>query len=177
MKTLLLLRHAKSSWDNPRLADFERPFNGRGRADAPRMGALLHKEGLEPDMIITSSAKRALATATAVAEACDNETAVQATRELYLAGPEEYLSLLAEVPETVSTLLMVGHNPGLEELLEELTGQWERLTYRRAGAYRPACRFMAGDRRAGQRNFAAGVAPQGGRGLSERPAGGCFGVR
>lgn len=127
MKTLLLLRHAKSSWDNPRLADFERPLNGRGRADAPRMGALLHREGLEPDLIITSSAKRALATATAVAEAFDDETALQATRELYMAGPEEFLGLLAEVPETVSTLLMVGHNPGLEELLEELTGQWERL--------------------------------------------------
>lgn len=127
MKTLLLLRHAKSSWDNPRLADFERPLNGRGRADAPRMAALIHKEELEPDVIITSAAKRALATAQAVAEACSEQPLLRATRDLYMGDAEDYLACLGEVPETVSIVLLVGHNPGLEELLEELTGKWERL--------------------------------------------------
>ena len=71
MKTLLLLRHAKSSWDNSELADHDRPLNGRGRRDAPRMGQLLAQHDLTPDLIVTSAARRAATTAELVALAAE----------------------------------------------------------------------------------------------------------
>ena len=77
MKTLLILRHAKSSWDNTWLSDHERPLNDRGRRDAPRMGRLLRDEELVPDLIITSSAERALSTAEAAALACDYDQEIK----------------------------------------------------------------------------------------------------
>lgn len=127
MKTLLLLRHAKSSWNNPGLSDFERPLNGRGLADAPRMGALLRQEELLPDLIITSAAKRALATARSVGDACGYEGQIEATRTLYMADVQDFLTVITAVPDTAKVVLMVGHNPGVEELLEKLTGHWERM--------------------------------------------------
>jgi phosphohistidine phosphatase len=123
MKTLLILRHAKSSWDNANLTDHQRPLNDRGKTDAPRMGRVLRDHDLTPDLIIASSAERALATAELVALACDYENDIKVTRHLYLAGPEDYLEVLQRVDNRYQRVMVVGHNPGMEELVEELTGQ------------------------------------------------------
>lgn len=127
MKTLLLLRHAKSSRKDPRLADHDRPLNKRGKQDAPRMGRFLRAEGLVPDLIISSTATRALATAEAVARASGYPGEIQAVRELYLADSATYLSVLAAVPDECRSVLVVGHNPSLERLLEDVTGMAEVL--------------------------------------------------
>ena len=127
MKILLVLRHAKSSWKNANLADFERPLNKRGKNDAPRMGELLRREGIVPDLIISSSAKRALATAEAVALACGYDSEIQATRQLYHAWPDDYIEVINSVSNECDRVMVVGHNPGMESLVEELTGEWIRM--------------------------------------------------
>ncbi len=123
MKTLLILRHAKSSWDNATLNDHDRPLNERGKADAPRMGQLLKAEGLLPDLILTSSAERALATAEAVVSACGYEKELRVEHQLYHAYPNTYCAVLQELGDEYGRVLVVGHNPGLELWLAELTGQ------------------------------------------------------
>jgi phosphohistidine phosphatase len=127
MKTLLALRHAKSSWDDAALDDHERPLNKRGRRDAPRMGELVREHGLIPDVVISSDAVRARLTAEAVVEAARYAGAILLDRRLYLAGPADILSLLRTVGEKAETVMIVGHNPGLEELVAQLTGDWQNL--------------------------------------------------
>lgn len=127
MKTLLLLRHAKSSWKNAELADFERPLNKRGKNDAPRMGELLKREGIVPDLIISSSAERAIATAKAVASACGYDSEIQTTRHFYHAWPDDYIDVINNVSNECDRVMVVGHNPGMESLNEELTGEWIRM--------------------------------------------------
>jgi len=123
MKTLLLLRHAKSSWKHPELADHDRPLNKRGKRTAPHMGALLQEEDLMPDLILCSSAVRAYMTALIVAKACGYAGEIKKSRKLYLAEPQDYIEVLHEVPESHARVLVVGHNPGLEALVEALTGE------------------------------------------------------
>src|SRR5688572_1723538 len=123
MKTLLLLRHAKSSWKQPELADHDRPLNQRGKRTAPLMGTLLQDEDLIPDLILCSSAVRAHTTALLVAKACTYEGEIKKTRELYMAEPQDYVDVLREVSEKHVRVLVVGHNPGLEMLIEVLTGE------------------------------------------------------
>jgi phosphohistidine phosphatase len=124
MKTLLILRHAKSSWDDASLDDHERPLNPRGRRDAPRMGELLRREGLVPDLIITSDAVRAQATAEAAAEAAGYRGRIVVDGLLYHAGPEDAIAVLQSMrAATAAAVMIVGHNPGLEELVERLTGE------------------------------------------------------
>ena len=127
MKTLLILRHAKSSWNNAQLTDYERPLNKRGKIDAPRMGKHLREQELVPDLIITSSAERAMTTAEAVAQASGYEQEIQSTRSFYHADPEAYLDVLRQLDDSLERVMVVGHNPGMEELLEELTGVWEQM--------------------------------------------------
>ncbi len=128
MKTLLMLRHAKSSWDNMALSDYERPLNKRGKRDAPRMGSFIQDKGLVPDLIVTSSAERALATAEAVALACGYDQELKLTRRLYHATADNCIDVLNDTCDTCDTVMIVGHNPTLEDLLEDLTGEWERMT-------------------------------------------------
>jgi len=127
MKTLLVLRHAKSSWSDPALDDHERPLNTRGRRDAPRMGKLVRECGLIPDVVISSDAVRARLTAEAVVEAARHAGEILLDRRLYMAGPADILSLLRAVGEKAETVMIVGHNPGLEELVAQLTGEREDL--------------------------------------------------
>ena len=127
MKTLLILRHAKSSWKNEGTADHDRPLNKRGKRDAPRMGSLLREENLIPDLIISSSAKRARMTVEAVVEESGYDGDVRFSRELYAAGPEAYLQALQVLDDEVECVMVVGHNPDLEELLEILTAEIEVL--------------------------------------------------
>ena len=128
MKELLILRHAKSSWANSYLSDHDRPLNARGKQDAPRMGKLLLTEDLVPDLIISSTAERALTTAEAVALASGYEEAITTTRRFYHADPEAYVAVLRELPDTLQRVMVVGHNPGMEMLVEELTGAAETMT-------------------------------------------------
>ena len=123
MKTLLLLRHAKSSWKHPELADHDRPLNKRGKRTAPLIGALLQDQGLIPDLILCSSAVRTHDTALLVAEACNYGGEIKQTRTLYLAEPQTYVEVLRQVKEKHARVLVVGHNPGLEALIEALTGE------------------------------------------------------
>ncbi len=127
MKTLLVLRHAKSSWKDPDLGDHDRPLNKRGKRDAPRMGELLRSLDLLPDLIICSSAKRARQTAEAVADYSGYGHEIIYTRDIYAADPEAYVEVLQEVAEDYACVMVIGHNPGLEDLLEMLTGEWERM--------------------------------------------------
>ena len=123
MKTLLLLRHAKSSWDEPGIDDHDRPLKKRGRRDAPAMGQLIREQDLRPECIISSTARRARETTELVSEACGYTSTPQFSGEIYEAPPERYLSVLHQLPNAMTRILVVGHNPGMEELLEGLTGQ------------------------------------------------------
>ena len=127
MKTLLILRHAKSSWKDEKLGDHDRPLNKRGKEDAPHVGEYLRQEELLPDLILSSTAKRAQHTAQLVAEASGYTGEIRLLREFYGAGPDTYLEMLIAIPDEYQCIMIVGHNPGLEQLLDELTGSGERL--------------------------------------------------
>ena len=122
MKTLLILRHAKSSWKDEQTPDHDRPLNKRGKRDAPRIGRLLHECELSPELIISSTAKRARKTAAKAAKECHYEGVIEMCGELYLAPTREYLEVLRRVPNHVQRVMVVGHNPGAEDLVYELTG-------------------------------------------------------
>jgi phosphohistidine phosphatase len=127
MKTLLVLRHAKSSWSDPALDDHERPLSTRGRRDGPRMGELVREHGLIPDVVISSDAMRARLTAEAVVAAARCAGEILLDQRLYMANPADILSLLRTVPGEAETVMIVGHNPGLEELVAQLTGERQDL--------------------------------------------------
>ena len=121
MKTLLVLRHAKSSWHDGTL-DHERPLNKRGQRDAPQMGKVIREYGLAPDVIFSSDACRARQTAEAVAQAARFAGEIRLDPRLYGASPAEIIAVLRTVDATnAATVLIVGHNPGLEELVARLT--------------------------------------------------------
>jgi phosphohistidine phosphatase len=123
MKILLILRHAKSSWKFPDLSDHDRPLNRRGKRDAPRMGRLLKEKGLVPDLVISSTATRAKDTATAVAKHSGYKGRKINFESLYAAEPAAYLTVLRDVADNYQQVLIVGHNPSVEELIETLTGE------------------------------------------------------
>ncbi len=127
MKTLLILRHAKSSWKDTGLADHDRPLTKRGKRDAPRVGRLLRDENLTPDLILSSTARRALDTAEAVAEASKYEGEIESRPEFYMAGPEAYFHALRALSDDYECVMVIGHNPGLEELVEALTSESETM--------------------------------------------------
>lgn len=127
MKTLLILRHAKSSWDDPGLADHDRPLARRGWKDAPRIGELLLEERLVPELILASTAVRALQTATLVAQASRYDCEMRTLPELYLAEAAVYLALARKLDDRLARVLFVGHNPGVEELVHAVAGREERM--------------------------------------------------
>ena len=127
MKILLILRHAKSSWKNASLADFDRPLNKRGKQDAPLMGQWMREYGLQPELILSSPAERARMTAEAVAQECGYEGAVLFDRDLYAFDYEPYLQVLSTLQDNYECVMVVGHNPSLEELIEALTGEYHRF--------------------------------------------------
>ena len=127
MKTLLLMRHAKSSWKQDGLADIERQLSPRGEKDAPEMGRLLRKKELVPDLIMASPAVRSRLTAEAVAKKSHYEKDILVIDKLYMAEAPEILGALAGLPDEINCVLLVGHNPGLEYTLQLLTGKIEPL--------------------------------------------------
>lgn len=122
-KRLLILRHAKSSWEFAELSDHDRPLNSRGKRDAPRIGKKLLKEGLIPQLIISSSAVRAYSTAERVAKACGYDGEITVDSSLYGSGYPKYLNALKNQNDQYDIIMLVGHNPHSEELLEILTGK------------------------------------------------------
>ncbi len=116
-RELLLLRHGKSNW-NVEADDYDRPLKKRGVRAARHVGKRLYKQNLVPDLIISSPAERAISTAEIVSEAMGVDgQVIQHEKRLYEADLEDLLSVLIELPDGVSRVLLVGHNPGLEELL------------------------------------------------------------
>lgn len=121
MRQLLLMRHAKSSWDDPRLSDHARPLNPRGRAAAAAMREAMRELGLAPDVVLVSSARRTLQTLEAL-EPWDDTPLVEPMDSLYLAGPAQLLQALGTVAETARSVLILAHNPGLQDLAIQLSG-------------------------------------------------------
>lgn len=122
MKNLLIMRHAKSSWEFTNLSDHDRSLNDRGKRDAPRMGKVLLKERLIPQLIISSSAARARSTAEKVAKMSRYNGEISIDSSLYRAGSSAYMNALRRLTNQTDTVLIVGHNPDVEHLVEILTG-------------------------------------------------------
>ena len=120
MKTVLILRHAKSDWGQPGLADFDRPLNKRGFKDAPRMGEVLALYDLVPDRIIASPAKRAKQTAELVAGACGYKQSIQWAQNFYGGNSGDLIMALQGLPDPVERAMLVGHNPTMEETASDL---------------------------------------------------------
>jgi len=124
MPTLYLMRHAKSDWYSAAQADFDRPLNQRGARDAVRMGQWLAAQGLRPQVLLASPAQRARQTVLAVAETLGvKENEVVFNQELYHADRATLLSILRSIPDSTDSVLLVAHNPGLDDLVEWLASQ------------------------------------------------------
>jgi phosphohistidine phosphatase len=115
MKHLYLLRHAKSSWKDPGLADHDRPLAGRGRRAAQAIARHLREQGIEPELVLCSTARRARETLERIEPALGTG-AVRVERELYGADAGALLEQLRGVPDAVGSVLVIGHNPGLQRL-------------------------------------------------------------
>ena len=116
MKRLYLLRHAKSSWDDPELADHERPLSARGRRAADAIGNYLREHGIEPELVLCSSAARTRETLERIGLSGEVE------RELYGASASELLARVRELPPSLGSVLLIGHNPGMHDVALALTG-------------------------------------------------------
>ncbi len=127
MRTLFILRHAKSSWKNKDLADFERPLNSRGRKAAESMGAFLRQEKIIPDLILSSCAVRARETIDILLRSAKAKADLRFDERIYEASAARLLEVVTEIDKGAESVLIVGHNPGLEELVTLLTGQAETM--------------------------------------------------
>ncbi len=126
MKRLLLLRHAKSDWSRPGLPDHDRPLNRRGLKAAPRMGRLLRELDLVPGLALVSTAVRARETARLALEAAGApEDALRLLPDLYGASPGDILETVSEEGGSAGNLLVVAHNPGMEDLVAGFADGWE----------------------------------------------------
>jgi phosphohistidine phosphatase len=126
MKTLILLRHAKSEHPTG-VADFDRSLNERGKRDAVRVGEVLLERGLTPDIIVSSSARRAHRTAVRAAKSCGFKSDILETEDLYEADPWDIVTVIQQFPEEATTALVVGHNPGFWSLVQTLGGAIEQF--------------------------------------------------
>ena len=127
LKTLLLMRHAKSDWDDRSLADHDRPLAPRGERDAPRMGQLIQAEGLIPDVILCSTAARTRQTAAGLFTVWGDFADIKYQRELYHGDLLDYREALQSLPASVQRAMLIGHNPTSEYLVQALTSQNERM--------------------------------------------------
>jgi phosphohistidine phosphatase len=124
-RRLYLLRHAKSSWADPGLGDHERPLARRGEEAAGRMGRYLQRAGAAPELVLCSSAVRTVATLDGIRGALPDFVAVRVEDGLYGASAERLLERLGEIDDDVMRVMLVGHNPGMEDLANELVGAGE----------------------------------------------------
>ena len=121
------MRHAKSSWDDSDIPDHERPLKKRGKKDAERMGKLLKAKELEPDLILSSTALRAKQTAEIVADICKCKKEIIFLDSLYMAEPSDILRAIEKNAKDKKTIMVIGHNPGLEAFLQIANGKVETL--------------------------------------------------
>ncbi len=127
MKTLYIIRHAKSSWKDTSLDDFDRPLNKRGRRDAPLMGEILQKRGIKVDLILSSPAVRAKATAQIVVQKMNNSQKIFFNQEIYEATSFELNALLQKIDNKYSSVFIFGHNTGFSDLANEYVGLEENI--------------------------------------------------
>jgi phosphohistidine phosphatase len=127
MKKLLLLRHAKSSWEDASLPDFERPLNERGRRAAPLVGRFMREQKLRPDLVLCSPAKRTRETIALVLKASGIQTELRYEERIYEASVGQLIEIISQLEDDKHEVILVGHNPGMENLLEHLTGETERM--------------------------------------------------
>ncbi len=120
MKKILLMRHAKSSWDNENLSDHDRPLNSRGLGAAEFMGQFLRENNLIPDQIIGSTALRVKETIKIMLQQWKSQTPFEFRKDLYLASAHSYAQAFATVDENATTVMLVAHNPGLEVIVSRL---------------------------------------------------------
>ena len=128
MKKLFVLRHAKSSWDDANLADFDRPLNDSGLKAAPFMGRLMADRHLMPDVILSSPAKRAKETSELVKEAAGWDSIIRFEDSIYEASPITLCRVAAGLPYSAGSAMVVGHNPGMEGFIRVLTGRLEPMS-------------------------------------------------
>ncbi len=138
-KTLLLLRHAKSSWDDPSLRDFDRPLAPRGRRAAPLMAAHIEQAGLTPDIVLCSPAVRARETWELMARLWTEPPSVEYDRNLYGTGPQACLARLRTLDDGIARALVIGHNPDLEDLAAMLAASGEGDALERMRKKFPTC--------------------------------------
>jgi phosphohistidine phosphatase len=122
MKTLFVLRHAKSSWENPDSSDFDRPLNKQGLNEVLQMGKIIFEHQFQPEIIISSPAKRAKQTTILIKEAAQIEKKIEFDERVYEASPLRLFQVVSEIAENKKSMMLVGHNPGLEGLIKILTG-------------------------------------------------------
>src|SRR5258708_5104438 len=127
MKTIFLLRHAKSSWKDQSLPDFERPLNRRGRRAAETIGRYLKTRDVVPDLVLSSTAIRARETVEIVVRTAKWRTEVRYDERIYEAGAMRLLEIVSQIENDRKTVLVVGHNPGMEEFLQLLSGKIEQI--------------------------------------------------
>jgi phosphohistidine phosphatase len=122
LKTLILIRHAKSSWDDPGLSDFERPLNDRGKKDAPAMADRLYERGIRIDAFITSPARRARKTAEQFAKTYKKaKDALILKTELYMAGDEAFNDVISKINDDADCIAVFSHNPGITDFANSLS--------------------------------------------------------
>jgi phosphohistidine phosphatase len=127
MKRLYLLRHAKSSWDDPTLSDHDRPLAPRGRQAARVMAKHLRRKGISPQLVLCSPSRRTRQTLKRIAPALAESADVQIRSELYAASAADLLEVLRELPDEVESVMLIGHNPGLEDLAVSLGGDGREI--------------------------------------------------
>jgi phosphohistidine phosphatase len=127
MKKLLIMRHAKSSWKDSGISDHERPLKKRGLKDAAEIGKILKRKELVPDKILSSDAVRAADTAAIVADKSGYKKEIEYSGRLYMAEGSVIVDLIHSQPDSIKTLLVVGHNPGMEALVQLLSKKIESL--------------------------------------------------
>jgi len=127
MKTLFLLRHAKSSWDDPSLPDHDRPLNERGRRAAAHIAAYIGEHAIRPEVVLCSTARRALESLEALSGMFAGSTGIQIERDLYLASAEDLSARIGALSARVASVMVIGHNPGMHEFAAEVAGSGPRL--------------------------------------------------
>ena len=139
MRTLYLMRHAKSDRGNPALSDIDRPLAPRGRRDAPAMAAYMREHDYRPDLVLCSPATRTRETLALLQPALGPDIRVEYDRKIYLGSPDVLLRRLRDVAETIASVLVIGHNPGLERFAAALAPRGDRRALARMRDKYPTC--------------------------------------